>query len=89
MNLRPSPIAAAQRGMAARPDMTALLPTIGQSTLVIVGEEDAISRVDEMRSMSQAMPNSRLEIIPESGHMAPVENPQRVAQVMLDWLAQL
>ena len=52
----PRGIAAAQRGMAERPDMTSLLPTISVRTLVIVGEQDAISPAEEMRKIADAIP---------------------------------
>ena len=34
----PAAIAAAQRGMAARPDVTSLLPQISVPTLILVGD---------------------------------------------------
>jgi 3-oxoadipate enol-lactonase len=71
-------IAAAYRGMAVRPDVTSLLPAIRIPTLVIVGEHDAISPADEMRSMAAGIPNSRFVLIPAAGHMSPMENPTDV-----------
>ena len=52
----PRGIAAAARGMAERPDMTAALGQIRCPTLVIVGQEDAISPPAEMRGMAEAIP---------------------------------
>lgn len=72
---QPAAIAAAQRGMAQRPDSTALLPTIRTPTLVVVGAEDAISPPDEMRGMAAAIPGAEFVVIPDAGHMAPLENP--------------
>ena len=54
----PAAIAAAQRGMAARPDMTSFLPAIKVPTLIVVGAEDAISPPQEMKAMAAAIPNA-------------------------------
>jgi 3-oxoadipate enol-lactonase len=72
---KPAAIAAAQRGMAARPDSTALLPQIRVPTLVVVGEDDVISPPAEMRAIAAAIPGAEFVIVPDAGHMAPLENP--------------
>lgn len=74
----PAAIACAQRGMASRPDMTGLLPSIRVPTLVLVGQEDAISPPAEMRAIAEAIPNARFVEIPDAGHMTTMENPQAV-----------
>lgn len=78
MNTAPQGIAAAARGMAERIDATALLPNIDCPTLVVVGEEDAISTVEEMRSFAETIPDARLVKIAGAGHMSPIENPEVV-----------
>jgi 3-oxoadipate enol-lactonase len=75
---RPESIAAALRGMAARPDSTDLLPSIDLPTLVLVGEHDAITTADEMRSMATALPRATFVEIADAGHMAPLERPAAV-----------
>jgi pimeloyl-ACP methyl ester carboxylesterase len=74
----PQGIAAALRGMAQRPDSTSLLPQIDLPTLVLVGQEDAISTSDEMRGMAAAIPQARFVEVPAAGHMAPLEAPTAV-----------
>lgn len=76
-------IAAALKGMAARPAAAELLPKISVPTLLIVGEHDAISTVDEMRGMAAAIPGAKLEVIPNAGHMTTIENPQAVNGALL------
>jgi 3-oxoadipate enol-lactonase len=85
----PQGIAAASLGMAERPDVTSLLPTIKTPTLLVVGEDDGISTPEEMKTIADAMPKARLEVIPESGHMSPLENPAMVNQVILEFLQSL
>jgi pimeloyl-ACP methyl ester carboxylesterase len=81
-------IAAALLGMAARPAATDLLPKIKVPTLLIVGQEDAISTVDEMRGMAEKIPGASLEVIPNSGHMTTVENPAAVNKALAGFLAK-
>lgn len=83
---RPTTIAAALRGMAERPDMTAELPNIEFPALLICGEHDVITPVDEMRDVAKAMPNATFHVIYGAGHMSPLERPERVNHLILDFL---
>lgn len=85
----PQGIAAASLGMAERPDVTSLLPSIETPTLLIVGEDDGISTPKEMKTIADAMPNARLEVIPEAGHMSPLENPRPVNEAIREFLQNL
>ena len=71
----PVGIAATQRGMAERRDMTSLLSEINIPTLVLCGEDDMISPSIEMRAIVNAMPNARYVEITDAGHLAPLEQP--------------
>jgi pimeloyl-ACP methyl ester carboxylesterase len=82
----PIAIAAAHRGMAVRPDVSAFLPTFHVPTLVVVGEHDVISPPAEMKAIAEALPDARFALIPEAGHMAPLENPRAVNQVIHEFL---
>ena len=88
-NTSPAAIAASQRGMAARPDVTSLLPRIKVPTLVIVGVEDAISPVAEMQSIAAAIPGAEFVVIPNSGHMTTMENPEAVNQALTMFVTSL
>ena len=82
----PRGIAAAARGMAVRPDMTAALGRIRCPTLVIVGREDSVSPPGEMRAIADAIPAARFVEIADAGHLSAVEQPDRVSGAMLDFL---
>ena len=84
MILRASPagIAAAQRGMAQRPDMRGKLGSIRVPTLVIVGEHDAISPPDEMRHIAEGIAGAEFVVIPSAGHMSTMENAEAVNAAM-------
>jgi 3-oxoadipate enol-lactonase len=85
----PQGVAAASRGMAVRPDMTAALGQIRTPTLVLAGDEDAVSTPAEMRGIARAIAGSHFVEIPAAGHMSPVENPAAVNAAILDFLAML
>jgi len=79
-------IAAAQRGMALRPDMTGRLDQIEMPTLVICGEHDEISPPDEMGAIADAIRGAQFAVIPDAGHMAPMENPEAVNTAIREFL---
>jgi pimeloyl-ACP methyl ester carboxylesterase len=85
----PRGIAGALRGMAARPDRRADLPKIVVPALVLVGDEDVITPVAESKSMAEALPNARLEVIRQAGHLAPYENPSDANAAILRFLKTL
>jgi len=82
----PTGVAAAQHGMAARPDVSSMLPTIQVPTLVICGEHDAISPLAEMRTIAESIPGATLVVVPDAGHMAPMENPGVVNAALKEFL---
>lgn len=77
------------RGMANRPDRTADLRRIALPTLVMAGEADAMIPVEESRRMACALPNAELAIIPDAGHLAPLENPGAANAAILRFLGSL
>jgi pimeloyl-ACP methyl ester carboxylesterase len=85
----PAGIAAAQLGMAARPDMTGFLPQIQVQTLVVVGAEDAISPPAEMQSIAEKIPRANFVVIPDAGHMTTMENPNAVNQALVTFIDSL
>jgi pimeloyl-ACP methyl ester carboxylesterase len=85
----PRGVAGALQGMAQRPDRTALLATITIPTLVMVGAHDVITTVEESRQMAAALPRAQLVVIPDGGHLAPLENPEAANGAMLTFLGGL
>ncbi len=71
----PAGIAYAQRAMAARPDSTGILGSIGVPTLVIAGTHDAIIPVAEVRAMSGSIPGARFVEL-DCGHLTNLEEPR-------------
>lgn len=85
----PIAIAAAQRGMAARVDSTALLALIDCPTLIIVGSEDQLTPVAEAQVMHQGIYNSQLRVLENSGHLANLETPEAFNKALAEFLESL
>jgi 3-oxoadipate enol-lactonase len=85
----PQGIAAASRGMAVRPDSTPLLASITCPTLVIVGEEDALTPPTTAREFAIQIPHAQLIVIPQAGHLSSLEQPQAFIQAVRTFLQTL
>ena len=77
------------RGMAIRPDRVADLRRISLPTLVMAGSADSLIPVEESRLMANSLPNAELAIIPDAGHLAPLENPGAANAAILRFLGSL
>ena len=75
-----------QRAMLARPDISAAIAAVRVPTLVAVGEYDRICLPAEARELSNQIPGARLHEIRNCGHLAPLERPGEVTQLLRDWL---
>ncbi len=80
--------AAQQQALLTRPDASAVLPTLMVPTLVLVGDADAWSPVEQHRTIAAAVPGSELVMVEHSGHMSPVEQPAAVTEALRRWLAR-
>jgi 3-oxoadipate enol-lactonase len=67
---RAAGIMSALRGMAARPDRTALLRFATVPVLIVSGTADALIPAADSEAMRALAPNSRLVIIPDAGHLS-------------------
>jgi 3-oxoadipate enol-lactonase len=68
-------IAGAITALKSRPDSTPLLSAIHCPTLIIVGEEDAITPVSVAEQMRRTIRGSELVVIPRAGHLSNLEQP--------------
>lgn len=68
-------VAQALRAMASRPDRTPLLSGIRVPTLVIHGQEDKLIPPAEAEAMANAIPGSRLVLVPGAAHLPNLEAP--------------
>ena len=57
-----------------------LLREVRTPTLVLHGAEDAIVPVDVARQYAEALPNARLEVMPNGGHLVEYEDPGAIGE---------
>jgi 3-oxoadipate enol-lactonase len=82
-------IVGALHALRERPDSTPLLTRIAVPVLVIAGNHDEIVPAEVMLEMSQAIPDAQLAIVPEAGHLSPLENPLAVNHHLKRFLARV
>jgi pimeloyl-ACP methyl ester carboxylesterase len=75
--------------MMERPDSTDVVAGLRVPTLILVGAEDELTPADESRKMADAIPGSRLEIIPQAGHLSNMEQPERFNTALASFLSSL
>jgi 3-oxoadipate enol-lactonase len=82
----PQAIAAASRGMAQRTDSTDLLAGITCPTLVVVGEQDALTPPNVAQDYATCIPNAQVVVIPHAGHLSNLEQPEAFLEVIRNFL---
>ena len=82
----PETFANQQRALLNRPDARAVLPGIRCPTLVLCGKQDAWSPPSQHEEIAASIPQSRLVIVDDCGHMSPVEQPAAVTRALLSHL---
>ena len=87
--MSPEDIAQVQRGMAERPDSTDTLKTINVPTLLITGDEDILTGINEAELMRQHIAGSQLRVIPKAGHYSPWEQPEEATRLLRQFLDSL
>lgn len=76
-----------QLAIMERPDYRPLLDSIVVPTLIVVGENDEITPPYESEEIHRGIPHSQLVVLPECGHLPPLEHPQLTTQLLSRWLA--
>jgi pimeloyl-ACP methyl ester carboxylesterase len=75
-----------QQAIIGRPDSRPGLAAITCPTLVLVGEGDEATPPDLAREIAAGISGSRLVVIPDSGHLSTLEQPQAVTQALVEWM---
>ena len=82
-------LTAQNRAVMARPDARTHLAQVACPTLVLCGEDDALTPPLHSRQIADAVPRAELRLIPRCGHMLTLEQPQQVNAALLQWLQRL
>ena len=89
MTLSVEAFVATQAGLATRPDSIPTVSTIRVPVLAIAGGEDGGIPPAEVEVFREAPGGCRYELIEDAGHFAAYEHPERVAEIVGDWLRGL
>ncbi|HZE93983.1 MAG TPA: alpha/beta fold hydrolase [Gemmatimonadales bacterium] len=82
-------IVGALRALRERPDSTPLLAAIRVPVLAVAGDDDQIAPAAGMQELARAIPGARFALVPDAGHVAPLEQPITVSSALADFLAKL
>jgi pimeloyl-ACP methyl ester carboxylesterase len=74
--------------MQGRTSTREYLSNISIPTLVLCGEFDALTPVDEMRAMSEKIHGSNFIVVPGAGHLTPVEQPESINAILKSFIGQ-
>lgn len=84
-----SGMVSALKGMKTRPDSTPTLGQIKVPTLIIHGADDQIIPLSDSEAMHTAISDSRLELIPDAGHLLNLEQAQLFNRAVESFLSAL
>ncbi|WP_454784023.1 alpha/beta fold hydrolase [Legionella sp. WA2024007413] len=70
----------------AKPDHSELLQDIKCPTLLIASQQDNVMPIERSEHMAQHIENSKLIYMEQCGHMAMLEKPNLLNQILKDWL---
>lgn len=74
------------KALVDRPDASAYLKNITCPVLLVVGRQDQWSPVSQHEDMLNILPNARLEAIEDAGHFSPLEQPEAVSKILVEFL---
>jgi pimeloyl-ACP methyl ester carboxylesterase len=75
-----------ERAIMSRADSLPLLPRIACPTLVLCGREDTLTPLARHEEIAAGVPNARLEVIDDCGHLSTLEQPDAVSAALARWL---
>lgn len=89
LRLNPRALASTLRGLAIRPDRTGMLGSIRVPTLIIGGADDQVIPRDEICAMANGISGAEVRIIPDAGHLTPIEASETVNKHLSMFLSRM
>ncbi len=74
------------RALQRRKDQQETLRKCKVPTLVLCGEHDQLCPVKRHTFMAELIPHAQLEILPDSGHLPPLEQPAETTAALRTWM---
>ena len=73
----------------SRDDISAATAKLDFPALVIAGDDDRVLGPDTGPTIARALPRAVLKIVPDAGHLAPLERPAAVAALVHEFVVRL
>lgn len=64
------------------------LATIAAKSLVVAARDDKLRPLDEVRALADGLRNARFVVLERCGHMVPLEQPDALARLVVDFLSE-
>lgn len=71
------------RAISERREHSAVLGQLRMPVQVLCGEHDRVTPPARSQALAQSIPGARLQLVPDAGHMLPLEQPQAVVSALL------
>lgn len=88
LRLGPEVFVRQSRALRDRPDQTETLRGFSSPALILMGRHDRLCPHERHEAMQHLMPQSRLVIVEEAGHLPVLEQPEPTFKALLDWLEE-
>lgn len=76
------------RAVIHRPDARVHLPQVACPTLVVCGAADQLTPPECSAEIAALVPGAEHHLLPDSGHMLTMEQPEVVTRLLVQWLAR-
>lgn len=86
VDLGPEVLTRQIRALQRRKDQQATLRKIRVPSLVLCGAHDTLTPPKRHEAMAELIPNSRLTVLEDAGHLSPIETPDAVTEALRTWL---
>lgn len=70
-------------------DISYMLTEVKCPSLFIVGEFDFVNNIEKCKKIVGGIKGAKMHILPNTGHTPPIENPNGLNDVLLDFYSKL
>ena len=86
LSLGPDVFIRQSRALRDRPDQKETLTNWTKPTLILTGEDDRLCPLHRHTLMADLMAQATLTVVPNAGHLPPLEQPEATKQAITEWL---
>ncbi|WP_347252144.1 alpha/beta hydrolase [Legionella sp.] len=75
-----------EKALLTRRETVSILPQLTMPTMIIHAQKDKVFSLSSHLELQKKMPNAKLAIVDDCGHMSPMEAPQAITSLMRYWI---